>query len=144
MDKNLTRLRDPDDWHRRAQRYASRRLSERGAVDVVIATLTATRERSEQVDFSESYFATSQALLIRAGNPAQSVQDLAGSTIAVVKQSTAQDALRTYLPKANTLLMDSYTEALNSLNGGQAAALLADDVILQGLMKQHPEAYRVL
>ena len=144
MDKNLTRLRDPDDWHRRAQRYANSRLSERGTVDVVIATLTATRERSEQVDFSESYFTTSQALLVRADNTAQSPQDLASSAIAVVKQSTAQGALDTYLPKASAVPVDSYAGALRSLDGGQAVALLADEIILRGLMKQYPERYRLL
>jgi beta-glucosidase/6-phospho-beta-glucosidase/beta-galactosidase/ABC-type amino acid transport substrate-binding protein len=144
MDKNLTRLRDPDDWHRRGQRFASRRLNEYGAVDAVIATLTATRERSEQVDFSESYFATHQALLVRAESTAQAVQDLAGQAIAVVKLSTAEQALNTYLPKASAVLVNSYDEALRSLDGGQAVALLADEVILHGLMKQHPGGYRLL
>src|SRR6266700_392976 len=144
MDWNITRLRSLEDWVRRGRGYSRRGLSEHGKVDVVLATLTMTRERAEQVDFSEPYFVASQALLIRAGSAVHTTQDLNGANVAVVKHSTAQEALRTHLPKANALAVGNYTEALQALDSGKAAAILTDDTILQGLMKQQPGRYHLL
>ncbi len=144
MDWNITRLRSREDWARRGRSYSRRRLSEHGKVDVVLGTLTMTRGRAEQVDFSEAYFVTSQALLVNAGSTAHSIQDLDGTSVAVVTQSTGPEALRTQLPKAHSLVVGNFTEALSALESGKAAAILTDDTILQGLMKQHPGRYRVL
>jgi beta-glucosidase/6-phospho-beta-glucosidase/beta-galactosidase/ABC-type amino acid transport substrate-binding protein len=144
MDWNITRLHSRDDWVRRGRSYSRRRLSEHGKVDVVLGTLTMNRSRAEQVDFSEAYFVASQALLVNVGSAARAIQDLDGTGVAVVKQSTAPEALRTHLPKARALVVGNFTEALQTLDSGKAAALLADDTILQGLMKQHPGRYRLL
>lgn len=144
MDWNITRLHSREDWARRGRSYSRRRLSEHGKVDVVLGTLTMNRARAEQVDFSEPYFVTSQALLVNAGSTAHSIQDLDGTSVAVVRQSTAPDTLRTQLPKAHALVVGNFTEALSALDSGKAAAILTDDTILQGLMKQHPGRYRLL
>ena len=144
MDWNITRLHSRDDWTRRGRSYARRGLSEHGKVDVVLGTLTMTRGRAEQVDFSETYFVASQALLVSSTSAAHATQDLDGTSVAVVKQSTASEALRTYLPRAHALVVGNFTEAQQALDSGKAMALLADDAILQGLMKQHPGRYRLL
>src|SRR5205085_3112504 len=78
IDWNVTRLRNWNDWLRKGQRYSRRRGFERGQVDVMLAALTATRDRSEQVDFSDSYFVAGQALLVAAESQAQSPQDVEG------------------------------------------------------------------
>lgn len=144
MDWNITRLHSREDWVRRGRSYSRRGLSEHGKVDVVLGTLTMTRNRAEQVDFSEAYFVTSQALLVNTPSAARSIQDLDGTSVAVVKQSTAPEALRTYLPKAHALVVAHYTEALQALDSGKAAAILTDDTILRGLVKQQPGRYRLL
>ena len=144
IDWNVTRLRTWDDWQRQGQRYTRRRLSEHGKVDVVLATLTMTHERAGQVDFSKVYFEANQALLVQAESAFHELQDLDGRSVAVVKQSTAQNALHTLLPKASALIVVSYADALRALDSRQAAAVLADDTILLGLMQQHQGRYRLL
>jgi len=144
MDWNITRLHSREDWVRQGRSYSRRGLSEHGKVDVVLSTLTMTRRRAEQVDFSEAYFVTSLALLVNAGSAIYTTQDIDGTSVAVVKHSTATEALRKHLPKAHTLVVEHYTEALQALDSGKAAAILTDDTILQGLMKQHPGRYRLL
>jgi beta-glucosidase/6-phospho-beta-glucosidase/beta-galactosidase/ABC-type amino acid transport substrate-binding protein len=144
MDWNITRLHSREDWVRRGLSYSRRRLSEHGKVDIVLGTLTMTRRRAEQVDFSDAYFVTSQALLVNAGSAIHTILDLDGASVAVVEHSTAPEALHRHLPKAHALVVEHYAEALQALDSGKAAAILTDDTILQGLMKQHPGCYRLL
>jgi beta-glucosidase/6-phospho-beta-glucosidase/beta-galactosidase/ABC-type amino acid transport substrate-binding protein len=144
IDWNVTRLRTLTDWKRKGQRFSRRKAYERGEVDVVLATLTATLQRSEQVDFSESYFVASQALLVPSASQAQKPEDLAGYPIAIVRHSTSQKALPRLLPGASALLVDSFTGALQALDSGKAGAVLSDDVILHGLVAQNQGRYRLL
>ena len=144
IDWNVTRLRTWNDWLRRGQGFGSRKARERGRVDVMLAALTATRDRSEQVDFSDSYFIANQALLVAAESQAQSPQALEGQHVAVLQFSTSQKMLHRLLPKSSALVVKSLTEALQALDSGRAAGLLGDDVILYGLMKKNPGGYRQL
>ncbi len=144
MDWNITRMHSREDWTRKGRSYSRRGLSEHGKVDIVLGTLTMTRRRAEQVDFSEAYFVTSPALLAKIGSAVQTIQDLSGTNVAVVKHSTGPETLRKHLPEVRALIVENYTEALQALDNGQASAILTDDTILQGLMKQHPGRYRLL
>ena len=144
IDWNVTRLRTWSDWLRKGKRFSRRRAYERGKVDVVLASLTVTRERSEQIDFSESYFTASQALLVRAESQGQSAQNLVGQTVAVVEHSTSQKTQPRLLPEVRPLLVKNFVEGLQALRSGQAAALLSDDVLLHGLVEQSQGRYRLL
>ncbi|HEV2581120.1 MAG TPA: family 1 glycosylhydrolase [Ktedonobacteraceae bacterium] len=144
IDWNVTRLRTWDDWVRKGVRFGRRRAYEQGKVDIMLATLSITRDRSEQVDFSESYFVAHQALLIPAESQVRSVMDLDGRPVAVIKYSTSQKMQGRLLPQTGTLSVGSLVEALQALDTGQAAAFLSDDVILHGLMQEYPERYRLL
>jgi beta-glucosidase/6-phospho-beta-glucosidase/beta-galactosidase/ABC-type amino acid transport substrate-binding protein len=143
VDRNVTGLRGPEDLARQGRRFAERGLLEKGDVDVVVATLTLTRERAEQVAFSEVYYVAGQTLLVKADSPAQGSGDLAGQPVAVVAGSTAEGAIRTLIPEAAVRSVADYAAARAALDGGQAAAILADDTILLGIMGQHPGAYRL-
>ncbi|OLE57012.1 MAG: ABC transporter substrate-binding protein, partial [Cyanobacteria bacterium 13_1_40CM_2_61_4] len=144
IDRNVTRLRTPQDWLRQGQRFAERGLLEHGQVDVVVATLTMTRERAEQIDFSEAYYAAFQRLLVRADSPTKEPQDLRGKAVAVVKSSASEVDIVTLLPEACARVVGTYADALQELDTGRAAAVLADDTILLGLIQQHPGRYRLL
>jgi beta-glucosidase/6-phospho-beta-glucosidase/beta-galactosidase/ABC-type amino acid transport substrate-binding protein len=144
MDWNITRVRSREDWVRKGRSYSRGGLSERGRVDVVLGTLTMTRRRNEQVDFSEPYFVTTPALLVSVDSGVDTIHDLHGTNVAVVKHSTGPETLRKYLPKSRVLVVEKYTEALQAIDSGKASAILTDDTILQGLMKQRPGRYRLL
>lgn len=107
IDRNVTRLRSPGDLLQQGQRYSRRKLFEHGKVDVVAATLTMTHERAEQVDFSEVYYIAHQTLLVQADSPVKDPHDLAGKAVAVVKTSTAENAIDTLLPDAKAQVVDT-------------------------------------
>ncbi len=141
---NATRMHSLDDLRKQGQRLAERALLERGEVDVVMATLTQTPEREQQVMFSEVYFVAGQRLMVKAASAAKSAQDLEGRGIAVVKSSTAQRSIQTLVPQARVLVADDYASALRMLEQAHADAILADDTILQGLIAQHPGKYKLI
>lgn len=144
IDWNVARLRSWDDWLHKNERFSRRRVYEHGKVDVMLASLDVTRDLSEQVDFSESYLAASQALLVLTTSQVLSGQDLAGRTVAIVKHSTSQKILPHLLPEVRPLLVDNFVKGLQALEVGQAAALLSEDVILRGLVEQGQGRYRLL
>ncbi len=49
-------------------------LLKNGNIDTIIATMTITDERKEQVDFSDIYFDAGQSLLVKKGSPIKNVK----------------------------------------------------------------------
>jgi beta-glucosidase/6-phospho-beta-glucosidase/beta-galactosidase/ABC-type amino acid transport substrate-binding protein len=143
INKNATQMRGEDDLRNKLRRYATPGLTEQGEVDLVIATLTQTPDRERQVMFSEVYFVAGQRLLVKSSSTLREAQDLAGRVVAVVKSSTAERSLR-LLPQAKALVVRDYAAALRALDSARADALLTDDTILQGLMVQHPNQYKLI
>jgi ABC-type amino acid transport substrate-binding protein len=139
----VTSLRNPDEFVRQGRRMAERGLLERGDVDVVVATLTINRERDKQVAFSEVYYLAGQTLLVPQGSLVQGPGDLAGQAVAVASGSTAERSALLHMPESSVRSFDDYAAARAALDSGQVAAILADDTILLGLMRQHPGAYRL-
>lgn len=144
VDRNVTHLRRPEDLIQQGQRFTERAWLEKGTVDMVIATFTATHDRENQVAFSEAYYVAGQTLLVKDKSPIQEPEQLSNKAIAVIKSSTAEATGYRLLPTANVRVVDDYDEALRILNYEQVDAILADDTILLGMMQQHPKQYRLV
>src|SRR5258708_3793740 len=127
---------------RKAQRYAAHPLLEQGKVDVLLATLTRTKEREQQIAFSDTYFIAGQTLLVRTPSQVSAVRDLSGKAVGVIQTSTAEENLSTLIPGALPRIFRTYETALAELEQGGVEAILADNVILQGLSAQVPGKYR--
>jgi beta-glucosidase/6-phospho-beta-glucosidase/beta-galactosidase/ABC-type amino acid transport substrate-binding protein len=144
LNKNATRIRSYADLHKSYRHYVEPRQLERGAVDFVIAALTRTPERERQVMFSQDYFVAGQRLLVKSSSTVTGAQDLASKVVAVVKGSTAEHSITTLMPEARVLAVRDYASALQALAGARADAILADDIILQGLIERHPDQYKLI
>lgn len=116
---------------------------DRNKPDVVLAALTRTLEREEQVTFSDDYFITRQQLLVRSGSSVAGIQDLTGE-IVVVRGTTAEKNLPLISRGSQAIVQDDYSKAIQYLDGTGSRALLADNTILSGLMEQHPGKYRII
>ena len=144
INGNASRLHDPDDWKRKAKRLAEPSLLETGQVDMVIATLTKTEQREQQIDFSEVYYLAGQTLLVKQNSAVQSLTDLRQKDVVVVKSSTAEARIRQLIPEVVVRVVDDYPGALNLIDFEKATAILADNTILLGIIKQHPGVYRLV
>ncbi|MEC0241045.1 ABC transporter substrate-binding protein [Paenibacillus dokdonensis] len=114
-------------------------LLQNGDIDLIIATMTITEERKEQVDFSDVYFKAGQSLLVKKGSAIQGLQDLKkGVKVLTVKGSTSAKNIREKAPDANVLEFENYQDAFTALKAGQGEVLTTDNAILLGMQQQDP------
>ncbi|NHN32395.1 glutamate ABC transporter substrate-binding protein [Paenibacillus agricola] len=119
-------------------------LLKNGDIDMIIATMTITEERKQEVEFSDVYFKAGQSLLVKKGSPITSVADVKkGTKVLAVKGSTSTDNIRKKSPEATVLEFENYQEAFTALKAGQGDTLTTDNAILYGMVKQDPE-YQVV
>ncbi|WP_205683990.1 transporter substrate-binding domain-containing protein [Cryobacterium aureum] len=95
-------------------------------VDLVICNFTRTGERAKQVDFTDPYVVASQALLVKKDSGIETIDDIAGKTVAAVKGSTNTDVLATLGIDASTQDFDSSAAAILAVQQGKADAMIED------------------
>lgn len=104
-----------------------------GQVDLVVAALPHSATAETLIDFSQSYFTDTPALLVRSDTPVE-LSALAGKTIAAIQGDEATAPLQTALATATTTVtimpFQEYAPAVLALKAGQAGALLADSAYL--------------
>ena len=105
-------------------------------VDLVIARVTATPSRSRLVDFSTPYYLDGTTFVTRS---AQTLKDLRHQPIAVLNGSDTIAVVRSRLPQARLVGVDSYEEAQKLLEANQVTAFAADATILTGWVQEFPQ-----
>lgn len=101
-----------------------------GQIDMIIATMTITRQREAVINFSIPYYVAGQAVLVPQDSKITSISDLNGKNVIVIFGSTAEDNLKLVAPEANVLGFKTYTSGYSALKQGRADALTSDDSIL--------------
>lgn len=114
-----------------------------GKVDLAIARLSVTASRSRLVDFSAHYYLDATSFIARRDSAVGSLSDLARARVAVLEESSTIAAVRSRLPQADLVGVESYEAALALLAADEAAAFAGDRSVLVGWMQEHPQ-YRVL
>ncbi|NOV02316.1 transporter substrate-binding domain-containing protein [Paenibacillus planticolens] len=106
-------------------------------IDMIVATMTITEERRQQVEFSEVYFKAGQSLLVKKGSPIKGIEDVKkGTKVLAVKGSTSVDNVKKAVPDVNVLEFDNYQDAFSALKAGQGDTLTTDNAILYGMAAQ--------
>lgn len=112
-------------------------LLNNGKIDAIVATMTITEERKEEVNFSDVYFEAGQSLLVEKGSDIQSIDDIgADTTVLAVKGATSGANLLELAPEATVSELENYQEAFLALKAGQGQALTTDNSILYGMAEQ--------
>lgn len=118
-------------------------MLQEGVIDVVIANLTQTKKRMEEIDFTDMYNLSGQQALVPEASPIRTPSDLSTATIAVAKGGTAEQTMREMFPQAKLLLLDSHGDSFQALVSRRANAFVADDTTLQG-MQEKLKGFRVI
>lgn len=106
-------------------------------VDLVIAQITITNNRSRLVDFSLPYYTDSTIAIAKRGTTTQALnQPIA---IAVLKNSAAIAVIQSQFPKAATIGANSYRDGLNALESGKVTAFVGDRLSLWQWLQDHPD-----
>jgi polar amino acid transport system substrate-binding protein len=107
-------------------------------VDLVIARVTATPSRARLVDFSSPYYLDGTTFVTRE---AKTLQDLGQASIAVLNGSTTIAVVRSRLPNARLVGVNSYGAAKELLDANQVNAFAADATVLTGWVQEYSQYY---
>lgn len=111
-----------------------------GQCDVAAGAMTITDEREAVMDFTDPYFEATQALLVKAGSPIASLEDLAGKSVAVQDGTTGADYVRENAPE-DTKIVSFEDAALmqQAVRTGKTDAGVNDNGLLNYFVSQNPE-----
>jgi polar amino acid transport system substrate-binding protein len=117
-----------------------------GRIDLILSSMTATPERAQSIDFSESYLQTGLCLLVGAKTDIQSIADAdrAGRTVAVVKGTTGHIYATQQLKKARVLVLDQPASCVLEVAQGKAEAFLFDQMSTLQNWRKNRETTRAL
>ncbi|MBK9609173.1 MAG: amino acid ABC transporter substrate-binding protein [Betaproteobacteria bacterium] len=108
-----------------------------GQADMECGATTLTLGRMKQVDFSSLTFVDGTGLLVRTSTAGNSLKDLAGKKIGVIKGTTNEqalaDAMEARTVKAEIVPVKTRAEGLAQLEAGTVDAFASDRVLLIGL-----------
>jgi polar amino acid transport system substrate-binding protein len=112
--------------------------------DAVIATFTASDARAQVVDMSEPYAASSTVFMVPAGSPISSYADLDGKSVATSRGSVGEQILKASFPNAKITGFNTTADSIQALKSGKVDALIENNAIIGGLVKNEPTAFQVL
>ncbi|MFJ8235640.1 transporter substrate-binding domain-containing protein [Ureibacillus sp. NPDC094379] len=96
--------------------------------DAIIGSMTATEERSKQVDFSDPYYISGATVFISSKNQdIKSFDDLNGKTIGVTQASTYVEDAKKYTEKIKEFPSEIF--ALQDLPPGRLDAVITDKIV---------------
>jgi polar amino acid transport system substrate-binding protein len=106
-----------------------------GEVDLVVASMTQTRKRDRDVDFSIPYFEDGPAILVKTGGDITGYLQLGGRKLGVAKGSSTAAAVAKVAPEAVVVELPAIKDLLPALEAGQVDAVASDYLILIGLAR---------
>ena len=121
-----------------------------GTIDIECGSTTNNSERAKQVAFAINYFYTGTRLLVKAGSPIKSVDDLKGRKVVSTTGTTNFQVLRKLNADRNLNfeLMGAKDppESMLVVGAGRADAFGMDDILLYGLKAsaQNPAEWAVV
>lgn len=111
-------------------------------VDLAIASVTATESRARLVNFSVPYY-FDRTTFVTKNTSIKQLKDLAKGKIAVLNNSSTIAQLKYFIPNAELVGVNSYTQARELIESNGADAFAADTSVLSGWVQEYPQ-YRLL
>lgn len=119
-------------------------MVESGTVDLQCGSVTNTQQRQRYVAFSVSTYATGIKAMVRKDSGIRSIRDMKGKVVVTTTGTTADAYVKAAAARQglflNFRLGRDHEDSLRQLLNGQADVMVLDDVLLQGLLMNMPEA----
>jgi polar amino acid transport system substrate-binding protein len=119
-----------------------------GKVDMIGAAMSITEERAKKVLFSESYYPSGIAVLVKGNAPAavsagvrklKTVEDIRDKTIGVLLGSAYDTYVARTYPDATVLQYNSLSDLLIALNSGKIDVTFYDQAAVPEILKINPD-----
>ncbi|NLG93287.1 MAG: amino acid ABC transporter substrate-binding protein [Clostridiales bacterium] len=139
---NIELKTQPIDWDNKTVELNN------GNVDCLWNGFSKTAEREEKFNLSTPYMKNQQIILVKTNTSFQGLDSLAGKTIGVQSDSSAESALNSNEKFKNSLKsvvqIDDYSKAVLELQNGTIDAIAIDEVVARYYLANNPNAYRIL
>ena len=105
-----------------------------GTADVGVSAFSITDDRKKEIDFTESYIDSNQAIVMKQGSDKKGANDnetneklnVKGVTVAVQQGTTGEEWVKENLPNATLLPLDNAIDCLQNLSSDKCQAVVAD------------------
>jgi polar amino acid transport system substrate-binding protein len=119
-----------------------------GNIDCLWNGFSKTDEREKQFNLSIPYMKNNQIILVKTAATYTGLSSLAGKTIGVQADSSAESALNSNTDFKKTLKsviqIDDYSKAVLELQNGTIDAIAIDEVVARYYLTNNPGAYKLL
>jgi polar amino acid transport system substrate-binding protein len=105
-------------------------------VDIIVATVTFTFTRAQEIDFSIPYYGATGRVLVLKDSPVNSLADLRGKSVVTTRGALYADWLRKCFTDIKLLELDTTTSAYLALKDKRVDAFMWDDALLLSLSTQ--------
>ncbi len=116
---------------------------EQERVDIAIAQVSVTPERTKIVDFSPPYYRGGQGFIFPKNMPIQQLSNLQNRKVAVLEKSSSALLLAALIPGAIQIPVTSYQQGFEKLLTGSAQIFTGDDNVLIEWLELQPN-YQLL
>lgn len=115
-------------------------------IDIITASMMITEERKKEIDFSDPYYASGTAILIRESDkPAvvngrmKVLDDIRGKKVAIFSGTVHDAFLEREYPEAKISRLESTADMIISLKSGKVDAAMLDRITAGLILKRNPE-----
>ncbi len=111
-------------------------------VDFVMAGMTPTEERLENVDFSDVYFQANNTIISQRGSSISTVEDLSDKIVGVQLGSIQEDEATDLAEADETITLkplNKLGEIIQEIKSGRLDAAIIEDTVAQGFAASNPD-----
>jgi ABC-type amino acid transport substrate-binding protein len=109
---------------------------QQGKFDAVISAATITDEREKAVDFSNPYYLSEQALLVKEGSSIKNLEELEGKTVGVQQGTTGQELAKEEIGGAEIRPFPEGPDAVTALKSGTVEGVVIDAPVAQNAVEK--------
>lgn len=109
---------------------------QQGKFEAVISAATITEEREKAVDFSNPYYLSEQAVLVKEGSEIESLEDLEGKTVAAQQGTTGLELAKEELSGSEIRPFPEGPDAVNALKSGTVEGVIIDAPVAQNAVEK--------
>lgn len=107
-----------------------------GRIDAICSAATVTKERENEVDFSDPYLDFQLAVVVKHGSSVREFGDLKDKIIGVRVATSAEDYVRANAGAKQIITFDMNTDAYETLQTGKVDAIVDDSPIAKSFVSQ--------
>ena len=107
-----------------------------GKFEAVASAATITEEREKAVDFSNPYYLSEQAVLVKEGSDVESLKDLEGETVAAQQGTTGLELAKEELGGSEIRPYPEGPDAVNALKAGTVEGVIIDAPVAQNAVEK--------